>query len=151
MADVPGSSRAPGGRDGRRTASLIFRVAGIYGVVVLLPQYLLELGIGPPLPGPLTRPEHFYGFIGVALAFQFVFLVIATDPVRYRLLMLCGVLEKLSFGVPVILLYAAGRVGGDVLAFGLIDLLLGAVFLNAYRDMRDFAEGAGAARRVEAA
>ena len=114
-------------------AKRVFMIAGIYGIIVLLPQYLLEAGVGLPLPGPITQPEHFYGFIGVALAWQFAFLLIASDVRRYRPLMLVGVLEKLVFGVPVILLYARGRVTTDVLVFGCLDLLLGILFLLAYR------------------
>jgi hypothetical protein len=114
-------------------------IAGIYGIVVLLPQYLVETGLGPALPAPLQRPEHFYGFIGVALAWQVVFLIIARDVRRYRLLMLPAILEKLVFGVPVLLLYASGRTGADVLIFGIIDLVLGALFVLAFRSTRDAA------------
>jgi hypothetical protein len=114
-------------------AKRVFMVAGIYGILVLLPQYLLEAGVGPGLPQPITRPEQFYGFIGVALAWQFAFLLIAHDVRRYRPLMLVGVVEKLAFGLPVALLYARERVGADVLAFGVIDLVLGALFVLAYR------------------
>lgn len=118
---------------GMTFAKRVFTIAGIYGIIVLLPQYLIEAGIGLPLPGPITRPEHFYGFIGVALVWQFAFLLIASDVRRYRPLMLIGVLEKLVFGVPVILLYARGRVATDVLVFGCLDLLLGILFVFAYR------------------
>lgn len=114
-------------------ASRVFLAAGIYGILVLAPQYLLETGIGPALPAPIARPEQFYGFIGVALIWQFVFLLISRDVQRYRPLMLLGVLEKAVFGVPVLLLFAQGRVGVDVLVFGSIDLSLGALFLAAYR------------------
>jgi hypothetical protein len=120
-------------------ARRIFMIAGIYGIVVLLPQYLVETGLGPALPAPLQRPEHFYGFIGVALAWQVVFLIIARDVRRYRLLMLPAILEKLVFGVPVLLLYASGRTGADVLIFGIIDLVLGALFVLAFRSTRDAA------------
>lgn len=122
-----------------RLARRIFIIAGIYGIVVLLPQYLVETGLGPALPAPLQRPEHFYGFIGVALAWQVVFLIIARDVRRYRLLMLPAILEKLVFGVPVLLLYASDRVGADVLVFGIIDLVLGALFVLAFRSTRDAA------------
>jgi len=118
-------------------AKRVFQVAGIYGILVLAPQYLLELGIGPPLAAPIARPEHFYGFIGVALVWQFAFLLIASDVKRFRPLMLVGVFEKLVFGVPVILLYLKARVGADVLAFGLIDLALGGLFFMSYRTTRD--------------
>jgi hypothetical protein len=107
----------------------VFLVAGIYGIVVLLPQYFIEMG----LPEPMARPEHFYGFIGVALAWQFAFLLIATDVQRYRPLMLVGVLEKLSFGLAVLVLYALGRVSAGVLGAGVIDLALGALFALAFR------------------
>jgi hypothetical protein len=117
-------------------ARRVFMIAGIYGIVVLLPQYLVETGIGPALPGPIQRPEHFYGFIGVALAWQIVFLIIARDVQRYRLLMLPAIVEKLVFGVPVILLYVAGRVPPEVLVFGLIDLVLAALFVLAFRSTR---------------
>jgi len=118
---------------GSRFARRVFLGAGIYGLLVLLPQYLLETGLVPALPEPLQRPEQFYGFVGVAVAWQVAFLLIARDVRRYRLLMLPAILEKLAFGVPVAFLYAAGRVGGDVLAFGMIDLALGALFVAAYR------------------
>lgn len=113
-------------------ARRIFRLAGYYGILVLLPQYLLETGLIPAPPGPIGRPEVFYGFVGVALAWQFAFIVIGGNPVRFRPLMLVAVLEKLAYGVPVVLLYVTGRTGADVLVFGIIDLLLGALFVLAY-------------------
>ena len=36
----------------------------------------------------------YYGFVGVTLAWQVAFLVIASDPVRYRTFMLTAMLEK---------------------------------------------------------
>ncbi len=116
---------------GATFARRVFRIAAIYGILVLLPQYLAEVAFD--LPAPITRPEQFYGFVGVALVWQFAFLLIASDVRRYRPLMVIAVLEKLSFGLPVVLLYAAGRVDSMVLAAGLIDLALGALFVMAYR------------------
>lgn len=111
----------------------VFLAAGIYGIIVLLPQYFLEKKIGLDYPPPITHPEHFYGFIGVALAWQFVFLIIARDVRRYRLLMLPAILEKLSFGVAAVALFAAGRAAASVAAVGSIDLLLAALFSHSYR------------------
>ena len=115
-----------------RFASRVFLVAGIYGILVLAPQYLAESGAGLALPEPIRNPEHFYGFVGLALVWQLVFLLIARDVERYRPLMLIAVLEKLAFGLPVLILYARGRVNAIVLSFGLIDLVLGVMFLAAY-------------------
>ena len=102
---------------GPKFAKRVFLVAGLYGIVALLPQYFIELA----LQVPIERPEHFYGFIGVALAWQFAFLLIARDVERYRPLMLIGVLEKLSFGLAVAILYYWDRVSAEVLGAGMID------------------------------
>jgi len=120
---------------GPRFAKRVFLLAGIYGIAVLLPQYFVELG----LPAPIAQPEHFYGFIGVALSWQFVFLLIARDVQRYRPLMLMGVLEKLSFSLAVVILYAADRVSVGVLGAGAIDLALGGLFVLAFVSSRDSA------------
>lgn len=120
-----------------RFARLVFLVAGIYGLLVLAPQYFMEAQIGRDYPPPITHPEHFYGFVGVALAWQLVFLVIARDPVRYRLLMLPAIAEKLAFSVPVIVLYAQDRVATAVVAVGSLDLVLGALFAAAFIATRD--------------
>jgi len=109
-------------------ARRVFLVAGVYGILVLAPQYFVELG----LPALIDRPEQFYGFIGVALAWQFAFLIIASDVVRYRPLMLAGVLEKLSFGAAVVILYLMNRVSIGVLLAGALDLVLGALFVAAF-------------------
>jgi hypothetical protein len=74
----------------------------------------------------------------VALTWQFVFLLIARDASRYKPLMLVGVLEKLSYGLAVAILFAAGRVAAAVLTFGVIDLFLGALFVAAYKTTPDF-------------
>jgi hypothetical protein len=115
-----------------RFARRVFMVAGIYGLIVLLPQYFMEAQIGRDHPPPITHPEHFYGFIGVALAWQVVFLIIATDVRRYRLLMLPAILEKLAFFVPTTILFVAGRVAPAVLAVSGVDAVLGTLFLIAF-------------------
>jgi hypothetical protein len=115
-----------------RFPRLVYRGAAIYGIAVLAPQYLMEERIGVMYPPAITHPEHFYGFIGVALAWQFAFLLIAHEPSRYRALMPVTVLEKLAFGVPGIVLFMQGRIPASVLGAGLVDLLLGALFLVAY-------------------
>jgi len=105
--------------------SLWYRGAAIYGLAVLLPQYLQS-----PPPGVEAVA---YGFIGTASVFQLAFWIIGGDPLRYRALMPVTVLEKLVFGVPVAILYAQGRVPTFLLPFGMIDLLLGLGFFLAWR------------------
>ena len=115
-----------------RVAKYIFLVAGIYGLIGLTPQYFLERRVGTDYPPPITHPEFYYGFIGIALAFQVVFIIISTDPLRFRPVMIAGILEKLAFGVPAYVLFFAGRLNRVTLVFATFDLLLGVLFLWAY-------------------
>src|SRR5262245_33430346 len=116
-----------------KMAKRVFTIAGIYGILVLLPQYFMEDRVGRDFPPPITHPENFYGFIGTALAFQVVFLIIGRDPARYRLAMIPAMLEKLAFAIPVLVLYSQGRLPVVVLVFGLIDLVLCTLFFACYR------------------
>jgi hypothetical protein len=115
-----------------RFARVTFAAAGLYGLVAMIPQYWLEERIGRDTPPPITHVEYFYGFIGVVIAWQLVFLLIARNPVALRALMPIAVIEKLAFAVPVIILYAQHRITGTVLGFGQIDLLLAALFTTSY-------------------
>ena len=51
--------------------------------------------VGRNDPPPITHPGFFYGFVGVALAWQFAFVFIATDTARFRPLMIPCVSKKL--------------------------------------------------------
>ena len=113
-------------------AKMLFRVAAIYGVIVLAPLYFIFDLVGKNDPPPITHPAFFYGFAGAALAWQAAFYVISTDPSRYRALMIPSVLEKLSYGVAVVVLVLQQRLRRTDLVFGCIDLLLGALFVVAY-------------------
>jgi protein-S-isoprenylcysteine O-methyltransferase Ste14 len=99
----------------------------------MLPQYFLFDRIGRDNPPAITHPEYFYGFVGIVSVWQIAFLVIAREPERYRALMPVTVLEKLVFAVPVLILFAQGRVVPATLFFAGIDLVLGALFLVAWR------------------
>ena len=113
-------------------ARYTFLIAAIYGLIVLLPQYFLENRIGIEQPPASTHPEFFYGFISVAVAFQLVFLIIASDPLKYRVLMLVALVEKFPFTIATAILYSQGRIGWQMLAAGSIDGLLGTLFLISY-------------------
>lgn len=109
------------------------RIAGIYGILALAPQYFLEQKMGVDFPPPINHPEHFYGFVGVALAWQIAFLIMAKDPARYRLLLIPAVLEKFSYGLATLALFAQGRLAALIMVTGLIDLVLGSLFLVAFK------------------
>ena len=115
-----------------RFARLTFLIAGIFGLLVLLPLYFLESQLGREQPPAITHPEYFYGFLGVGVSWQVAFLIISRDPGRFRPLMIPSVLEKATYGIAVIALFASGRLSGQVLAFGVIDLAIGVLFAVAY-------------------
>src|ERR1700692_3369827 len=95
-------------------------------------MYFLEDKIGRDIPPAITHPENFYGFIGVALAWQALFLVLSTDPVRYRPMILPSILEKVAWGTALIVLFWQGRLALSTLAIGSVDWIFAFLFLASY-------------------
>jgi hypothetical protein len=104
-----------------RLAKWVFLLAGVSGVLLVLPPYFLEGKLGEDDPPPLNHPEFYYGFLGVTLAWQLLYLLIASDPARFRPAMPLGLLGKGSFGVAIAVLYAAERVSPRWLGFASFD------------------------------
>ena len=113
--------------------SRIFRLAAIYGVIVLLPLLFVETCYGLDNPPAVTHPEFYYGFTTSALAWQVVFWIIGSDPVRFRPLMPAAAIEKFVWGLVAFGLPLAGRpVPVSIQVFAVIDTLLGIAFLYAW-------------------
>lgn len=121
-------------------ARRVFLIAGVYGLIVLLPMYLLEEKTGHDFPPPITHPEFYYGFIGLAVVFQLVFLILSRNPIRYRPMMIPSILEKAAFGIPAVILYLQQRISTFTLAAGLVDSFLGVLFLLAYLKTANLSE-----------
>lgn len=117
-------------------AKYTFLAAGVYGILVLLPQYFFETKIGLDTPPAITHPEFFYGFVGVGLAFQLVFLIISIDPAKYRLFILPSVVEKLTFAIAAAVLVAEGRLSGPIIYGAAIDLVLAVLFITSWFKLR---------------
>lgn len=118
-----------------KLAKWTFMVAGIYGLLVLVPQYFLEEKTGRDYPPAISHPEFYYGFIGVAVAWQIAFLIISRDPQRHRPIIIASVIEKYSYGIAVVTLYTLDRVGAMILSTAIVDIFLGTMFLIAYRKL----------------
>ena len=110
------------------TARLIFAVAGIYGLIVLLPLFFVE----PLLVPAPSRPEDYYGFLGSATAFQLVYLTIGRDPARFRPLMPVAALAKAFFFVTMISLWLEGRAAVPAMVLASIDGAIGLAFVYAW-------------------
>lgn len=117
-------------------ARLVFMFAGLYGLLALVPCYLLEGAISQQMPPKITHPEFFYGFIGVALSWQFVFLVMSRDPKRYAALIPAAIFEKFGFAIPCAVLYLQNRLSPLMLTSAAMDALLGVLFVMCYQRLR---------------
>ena len=137
MHDMNANAATSTSGRGVRFARRLFLVAGIYGLIVLPPFYFLEERMGQDFPPAITHPEYYYGFVGVAIAWQVAFLIIARDPSRYRLLMIPSVIEKFSFGLAALVLFQQGRVPGTIVASGTVDLVFGVLFIVAFWRLRE--------------
>ena len=116
-----------------RFARIVFTIAGVWGIIVLIPLCFMFDAIGRESPPPITHPEFFYGFAGVALAWQIAFLLIAREPVRLRPIMVPAVVEKFGFVAAVCVLYAQRRLPvGQIMVGAGADLILGVLFVAAF-------------------
>jgi hypothetical protein len=115
-----------------RFAKAVFLIAGIYGVLILTPIYFMEGKIGRDTPPAITHPEYFYGFLGVGLSWQILFLVLSRDPLRYRAMILPSVLEKVSWGIALIFLFAQHRLRLSAFTIGSVDWIFAVLFIAAY-------------------
>jgi hypothetical protein len=113
-------------------ARVVYLIAAAYGIVVLLPLYFAIGEIGRSAPPAINHPEFYYGFVGLAVLWQLVFLLIAKDPVRYRPIMPIAILEKFIYTVPVMILYIQGRAARTILETALADPVFGLLFIAAY-------------------
>ena len=121
-----------------RFAKIVFRIAGVWGFVVLTPLYFLLDLIGRRYPPAITHPDFYYGFVGITLVWQVAFLVIANDPVRFRPMMIPAILEKFIYVISVGVLYARGLLQGGQLLPALPDIPLGILFVAAFLKTQEF-------------
>ncbi len=113
-------------------AKIVFLVAGIWGVLILVPLYFMFDLIGQRDPPTITHPGFFYGFVSLGLAWQIAFLFIARDPLRFRPLMIPSMVEKFGYGITVVVLVLQAKMHASDLVFAATDLLLGILFVVAY-------------------
>ena len=119
-----------------RFAKVVFIGAGIWGVVVLTPLFWLVDVTGRHYDPPSAYPHFFYGFVAVALAWQIAFLVIGSNPIRFRLLMIPAAIEKLSYVVILAVLSGQGRIAQVDAAAAVPDGLIGLLFIVAFLKTR---------------
>ena len=100
-------------------ARIVFIGAGIWGVLVLTPLYWLIDITGRHYAPPVDYPHFFYGFFGVALAWQ-----------------LPAMIEKFAYVTTLMVLYGEGRIPAADAQAAVPDGLLGILFVIAYLKSR---------------
>ena len=115
-----------------RFARRSFTFAGTVGLLMLVPMFFLYDRIGTDYPPAITHPEFFYGFLTVTVAWQIAFLIIGTDPIRFRPLMPAAMVEKFFYIAAMATLYVQGRQTLAQFAVTGGDMIFGTLFVISY-------------------
>ena len=110
----------------------VFLIAGIWGFAIVTPLYFTFDLVGRSYPPAITHADVYYGFVGVTLVWQLAFLIVASDPSRYRPLMIAAILEKLVYVTTLTTLYLRGQIQGGQAAVALPDFVLALLFVAAF-------------------
>ena len=114
-----------------KPAKWIFLIAGVLGLLSTVPLAFAEKVMA------VKQPEFYYGFVFLDIAWQILYLFIATDPVRHRPIMIPAFLAKSSGTVALTWLYLLGRVPSQWIAIGTVDGVFAVMFLVAFWTTRN--------------
>jgi len=109
-----------------KLAKWIFLIAGILGLLSTIPLAFAEKAMG------VKQPEFYYGFIFLDICWQVLYLLLSSNPVRYRPMMIPAFLAKGSGTVALTWLYLLGRVSSQWIAIGTVDGVFAVLFLVAF-------------------
>jgi hypothetical protein len=110
---------------------IIFKGAGYYGIIVMLVLLLAPAQVlGEPT---VVHPEYYFGFVTVGMAWQIAFLVVGSDPVRFRPMMLVCVCEKFFYISLLFYFILTHRAPTRMVPAVVLDGSLGCLFIYAWR------------------
>ena len=98
-----------------KLAKWIFLIAGVFGLLSTIPLAFAEKMMG------VKQPEYYYGFVFLDICWQILYLLLSSNPVRYRLMMIPSFLAKGSGTVALTWLYLLERVSSQWIAIGAVD------------------------------
>jgi protein tyrosine phosphatase (PTP) superfamily phosphohydrolase (DUF442 family) len=113
-------------------AKYVFIGAGVWGILVLTPLFFLVDITGRSYPPPTDYPHFFYGFLAVGMAWQIAFLVIGSNPARFRPLIIPGFIEKAGYIIATAVLHGQGRISAADAGTAIPDTLLLVLFVVAF-------------------
>src|SRR5262245_33900149 len=114
----------------------VYILAGLWGFIVLIPIFWLVDISGHHYVPPPAYPQFFYGFLMVAMAWQLAFLIIGSNPARFRPVMIATIIEKFGFVAVVAVLFARARIPAIEAQAAIPDFLLGILFVVAFMKTR---------------
>ena len=102
-------------------AKVVFWIAGGVGVPAAIAMYFN------------SGPYYYYGSLAGLVAWQPAFFLIATDPRRFRPMMIPSMIEKLLWVATLTFLHFRGQLNAAELSTGIpLHALLGALFIVAF-------------------
>jgi len=114
-------------------AKRVFMGAGIWGLVVVPPLFFLLDVVNRQTPPAVTHLEFYYGFTAVTTVWQIAFLVVGSDPVRFRPMMLVCVCEKFFYISLLLSFILTHRAPTRMVPAVVLDGSLGCLFIYAWR------------------
>lgn len=110
-------------------AKWVFIIGGVFGLLAIIPLYFNEKQIAPGL----KYPEFYYGFIGINILWQVLYIYISQNLLRFRPIILFAFFVKILGVVSISYLVLIERTA--TWWYGIIstDLILAILFLAAYR------------------
>ena len=87
---------------------------------------------GAPHTPPIEYPHFIYGFFAITMAWQFAFLVIGSNPIRFRPLMVPSMFEKFSYVVTLVVCITRRGSPLPIFRRAIPDLILGILFVVAF-------------------
>jgi len=117
-------------------ANWTFRIAGIYGLLVMIPIAFAEKLMEQMMPPAVNHPEFFYGFVLLNICWQVVYLFLAQDPLRFRPMMAPAFLAKASAPCILLWLVLQGRISSQWILTAVIDGVFAFLFLAAFLTTR---------------
>lgn len=109
-----------------KLAKWIFLIAGIFGLLSTVPLAFAEKVMA------VVQPEFYYGFVLLNICWQVLYLFIASDPARFRPIMIPAFLAKGSGTIALTWLHLQGRVSVQWIAIGTVDGVFAVLFLIAF-------------------
>jgi hypothetical protein len=115
-----------------RFARFVYLAAGIWGIFITLPLYFLSDFISTRSPPAINHVEFYYGFVGVTLAWQIAFLLIAKEPHRLRLMMLPSIFEKASYSMSILVLLLQHQISVSQSVLAVTDSIWAVLFIASF-------------------